>query len=193
MKEIPLATMDNALDMDKQNNRGGMMAKILVGFFDDVAKFPDWPTDVEGITQEKAGELAGDLIMKEGKNMVEILVTADTAVITMKPQGEVGGQSVLLELNTVLSKMDSPTLGFYNAIKGKPLVIIGKDRNGCNYLMGDKTCPAMLSTDHDGGTTGTKVEERNQLGIKFSYSAPLMCQYVGDTTAILEPAAAQAG
>ena len=185
-----LADIDPALECDAQDNMGGIVPKIIFGYHEDVATWPDKPTSGSGALQlDAAGALSGDVVMNNGCKAYSLSFTDNTGGFTIKPQGETGGESFLYELTIISAKVRKKILGFLNATKGRKLFIIVEDNNGLNYLMGDKSHGAMLAADSDGATTGTAYTERSQTTMKFQYNCTRALVYEGDTENILTAAA----
>ena len=189
-KGYALAEIDPALECDGKDNRGGSVPRIIFGYCEDVATWPDKPTASSGALQlDAAGALVGDVVMSNGCKAYSLSFTDNTGVFTIKPQGETGGESFLYELTVISAKVRKKILGFLNATKGRKLFIIVEDNNGLTYLMGDKGHGALLAADSDGATTGTAYTERSQTTMKFQYNCPRALVYEGDTENILTAAA----
>lgn len=171
----------NCVDID---NRGGIVNRIVVGYADEVATWPELPT---AGTMETAGAWNGELAMQSGSKMVQIHITDETGVLNITDQGERGGESFLYDLTVVRAKINALIAGFENAVKGRGLVILVEDRNGVIYLMGDKQAPAYKVAG-DGSTTGTTGTDRNQTSLKFQYTCPRKLVYSGDIESLLEAA-----
>ena len=91
-----LADIDPALECDAQDNMGGIVPKIIFGYHEDVATWPDKPASGSGALQlDAAGALSGDVVMNNGCKAYSLSFTDNTGVFTIKPQGETGGESFL--------------------------------------------------------------------------------------------------
>lgn len=184
-----LSDIDPALECDSQDNMGGIVPKIIFGYHEDVATWPDRPTSAASALQlDAAGSLVGDVVMQDGRKAYSFAFTDNTGSFTIKPQGETGGESFLYELTVISAKVRKKILGFLNATKGRKLFIIVEDNNGLFYLMGDKSHGAILAADSDGATTGTAYTERSQTTLKFQYNSPRAFVYEGDTENLLTAA-----
>lgn len=185
-----LADIDPALECDAQDNMGGVVESVIFGYHNEVATWPDLPVVKEtAMTLDEAGALSGDVVMANGSKAYKFAFTDNTGSFTIKPQGETGGESFLMELTMVSARIRKKILGFMNATKGRKLFFIVEDNNGVKYLMGDRRRGAILASDSDGASTGTGATERNQTSLKFQYNAPRALVYEGDCENILTAAA----
>lgn len=185
-----LADIDPALECDAQDNMGGVVESVIFGYHNEVATWPDFPVVKEtAMTLDEAGALSGDVVMANGSKAYKFAFTDNTGSFTIKPQGETGGESFLMELTMVSARIRKKILGFMNATKGRKLFFIVEDNNGVKYLMGDRRRGAILASDSDGASTGTGATERNQISLKFQYNAPRALAYEGDCENILTAAA----
>jgi hypothetical protein len=186
-----LADIDPAFECDAQDNMGGIVESVTFGYHNEVATWPDYPTSSDAaLSLEKAGALEGDVVMANGCKAYKFNFTDNTGSFTIKPQGETGGESFLMELTLVSARIRKKILGFLNATKGRKLFFIVEDNNGTKYLMGDSRRGAILASDSDGATTGTTATERNQTTLKFQYNTPRALVYEGDCENILTAAGA---
>lgn len=186
-----LADIDPAFECDAQDNMGGIVESVIFGYHNEVATWPDYPTSSDAaLSLEKAGALEGDVVMANGCKAYKFNFTDNTGSFTIKPQGETGGESFLMELALVSARIRKKILGFLNATKGRKLFFIVEDNNGTKYLMGDSRRGAILASDSDGATTGTTATERNQTTLKFQYNTPRALVYEGDCENILTAAGA---
>lgn len=184
-----LADIDPALECDAQDNMGGMVESVTFGYQNEVATWPDMPAVKESaLSLDEAGALSGDVVMANGCKAYKFAFTDNTGSFTIKPQGETGGESFLMELNLVAARIRKKILGFMNATKGRKLFFIVEDNNGVKYLMGDARRGAILASDSDGATTGSSATERNQTTLKFQYTTPRALVYEGDCENILTAA-----
>ena len=129
-----------------------------------------------------AGEWDGDLVMKAGCKAQTVVFTDETGELTSKDQGETGGESCKDKLSLIRAKLTQQLFGFENAIRGRRIFLITKDKNGNAYLLGDKltACRKVVS---DASTTGKAASERNQLPSKSAYDCPRKLMYAGDLIA----------
>ena len=184
-----LADIDPALECDAQDNMGGVVESVIFGYHNEVATWPDLPVVKEtAMSLDEAGALSGDVVMANGSKAYKFAFTDNTGSFTIKPQGETGGESFLMELTMVSARIRKKILGFMNATKGRKLFFIVEDNNGVKYLMGDRRRGAILASDSDGASTGTGATERNQTSLKFQYNAPRALAYEGDCENILTAA-----
>ena len=187
---IQLADIDEAQLCADLDNVGGVIQELIYGYWDEVATWPDLPapTANAAMTFEEAGAWDGDVVMKAGSKAQKLVFTDETGELTLTDQGETGGESCKYELSVIRAKMTKQLFGFENAIRGRRIFIISKDKNGNAYLMGDKltACRKVVA---DASTTGKAASERNQLPLKFAYDCPRKLMYTGDTTALLTAAA----
>ena len=141
------------------------------------------------MTFEEAGEWDGDLVMKAGCKAQKFVFTEETGELSLTDQGETGGESCKYELSVIRAKMTKQLFGFENAIRGRHIFIITKDKNGNAYLMGDRltACRKVVA---DASTTGKAASERNQLPLQSAYDCPSKLMYTGDTTELLTAVAA---
>lgn len=186
-----LADIDPALECEAQDNMGGLVERLLFGYHNEVATWPDFPTFGESpMSLDKAGALDGDVVMANGCKAYKLVFTDNTGSFTIKPQGETGGESFIMELTIVSARIRKKILGFLNATKGRKLFFIVEDNNGVKYLMGDSRRGAILAADSDGATTGSSATERNQITLKFQFTTPRALVYEGDCENILTAAGA---
>lgn len=184
-----LADIDPALECDAQDNMGGIVESVTFGYHNEVATWPDLPVVKEtAMSLEEAGALDGDVVMSNGCKAYKLAFTDNTGSFTIKPQGETGGESFLMELTVVAARIRKKILGFLNATKGRKLFFIVEDNNGVKYLMGDARRGAILAPDSDGATTGSSATERNQTTLKFQFTTPRALVYEGDCENILTAA-----
>ena len=181
----------NCVDLD---NRAGVVTELLFGFADEVATWPDLPAPESEtpLNFAEAGVWEVDLAFSEGCNMQRLVFQDEQAELKITEAGDEGSEVVLYELDLTRYRMSKEFFGFLNAIKGRRLVLIAQDKNGCKYLMGDKLAPAKKVAG-DGATTGRAATDVNKHAIKFQYYCPRYLMYAGDTEALLKPAAGQGG
>ncbi len=186
-KCVNLADIDAAVSCEEFDNLAGIVDEIIYGYWDDVATWPSLPkgTDNEALSLEAAGAWDGDVVMKAGTRAYKLRFTDQTGVLTMTDQGEVGGESVLYQLDIVRSKMSQLILGFMNATRGRKMFFIVTDKNGVTYLMGDKLNGAQKIAG-DAATTGTTPTDRNAVPLRFTYACPRNLVYKGDKEKLLK-------
>ena len=188
---VNLANIDANVACDEFDNLAGIVDEIIYGYWDDVATWPELPSGTENAPMdfETAGAWNGNVVMKQGKSAFKLRYTDQTGVLTMTDQGEVGGESVLYQLDIIRAKISKLILGFQNATRGRKLFFIVTDKNGISYLMGDKN-NAALKVAADASSTGTTPTDRNGVPLRFTYSCPRNLVYAGDKVNILTPAPA---
>lgn len=192
---INLADIDANVSCAEFDNLAGIVDEVIFGYWDDVATWPNLPagTSNSAMDLETAGAWDGSLAMKPSTRAYKLRFTDGTGVLTMTDQGEVGGESVLYQLDIFRSKVSKLILGFLNATRGRKMFFIVTDKNGIKYLMGDKY-NAALKVAGDAVTTGTAPTDRNGAPIRFTYSCPRNLVYTGTTDNLLTAApAAQNG
>ena len=129
-----LADIDPALECDAQDNMGGVVESVIFGYHNEVATWPDLPVVKEtAMSLDEAGALSGDVVMANGSKAYKFAFTDNTGSFTIKPQGETGGESFLMELTMVSARIRKKILGFMNATKGRKLFFIVEDNNGLRY------------------------------------------------------------
>lgn len=183
---INLADIDSAVSCADFDNIGGLVQEIIYGYWDDVATWPELPsgTDSDAISLEDAGKWKGDIVMAAGKRAYKMQFTDENGEFTMTDQGEVGGESVLYQLDIVKAKTNATILGFMNATRGRKMFFVVTDKNGNSYLMGD-ALNAAKKIAGDAVTTGRATTDLNKVPLRFTYVCPRNLIYVGDTKGIL--------
>lgn len=189
---IALSNIDEALNCQEQDNMGGIVPKLIFGFWDDVDVWPAWPVPTASGQNEvatplslaAAGVITGDVTMKTGTCAYMIEFSADTGSFSIAPQGEQGAISFLYTLTFINKRIRKLILGFLNAAKNRKMFFIVQDNNGVWYLMGDKRRAALLQPS-DGAVTGTTPTDINQVTTIFHYVAPRALCYEGDTEDLL--------
>lgn len=185
---IALADIDEAINCADIDNVGGLVQEIYIGYAEDVATWPKLPApagDSSTMSLADAGTWNGDIVQKTGKKFFKVVYTDETGTFTITQQGEQGAESYLYQLDISRAKMNATIFGFENAIRGRKLVIIVKDKNGVCYLMGDSLNAAKMIAA-DASTTGTAVTDKNNVPLRFTYACPRKLVYDGDTVNILE-------
>lgn len=185
---IALADIDEAINCADIDNVGGLVQEIYIGYAEDVATWPALPApagDSSTMSLTDAGTWNGDIVQKTGKKFFKVVYTDETGTFTITQQGEQGAESYLYQLDISRAKMNATIFGFENAIRGRKLVIIVKDKNGVCYLMGDSLNAAKMIAA-DASTTGTAVTDKNNVPLRFTYACPRKLVYNGDTVNILE-------
>lgn len=185
---IALADIDEAINCADIDNVGGLVQEIYIGYAEDVATWPKLPApagDSSTMSLTDAGTWNGDIVQKTGKKFFKVVYTDETGTFTITQQGEQGAESYLYQLDISRAKMNATIFGFENAIRGRKLVIIVKDKNGVCYLMGDSLNAAKMIAA-DASTTGTAVTDKNNVPLRFTYACPRKLVYDGDTVNILE-------
>lgn len=189
MAKIALSNIDLPATSAAKDNTGGLVPRLIFGYWDDVAVFPELPTDTEGgLSLDAAGVWVGDVVMKTGKNAFVFDFTEDTGELKISDQGEIGGESFLYDLTIIRAKMSKKLFGLENATKGEKMFFIVQDNNGTYYLLGDKRLAAK-KVSGDGSTSGANPTTRNQNALHFTYTCPRKLVYEGDVDDILLPAA----
>lgn len=184
---IALADIDEAINCADIDNVGGLVQEIYIGYAEDVATWPKLPApagDSSTMSLADAGKWNGDIVQKTGKKFFKVVYTDETGTFTITQQGEQGAESYLYQLDISRAKMNATIFGFENAIRGRKLVIIVKDKNGVCYLMGDSLNAAKMIAA-DASTTGTAVTDKNNVPLRFTYACPRKLVYDGDTVNIL--------
>lgn len=183
---IALADIDEAINCADIDNVGGIVQEVYIAFASDIATWPSLPEpeSESPMSLAAAGAWKGDITQKTGKKFVKLNFTDETGTFTITQQGEQGAESYLYQLDISRSKMNEVIFGFENAVRGRKLVIIVKDKNGVCYLMGDKLNAAKMIAA-DASTTGTAVTDKNNVPLRFTYACPRKLVYKGDTEGIL--------
>lgn len=183
---IALADIDEAINCADIDNVGGIVQEVYIAFASDIATWPSLPEpeSESPMSLAAAGAWNGDIAQKTGKKFVKLNFTDETGTFTITQQGEQGAESYLYQLDISRSKMNEVIFGFENAVRGRKLVIIVKDKNGVCYLMGDKLNAAKMIAA-DASTTGTAVTDKNNVPLRFTYACPRKLVYKGDTEGIL--------
>jgi len=189
-KCIGLEDVDHNLGCDGGNS-AGIVSRVIFGYWDDVATWPDEPVPTEAggvvtpLTLDEAGALDGDVAMKPGTRAFYFDFTEDAGNFTITTEGDTDGVSVLYTLTIVKAKISQRVLGFMNAAITKKLFFIPQDQNGVNYLMGSKRRKSIFVTGGDGANTGTTGSDRNQTTIQFTYRTSKALVYKGVTDELL--------
>lgn len=187
---INLSSISAATNCVDYDNRGGILAKILVCYHAAVADFPTLPGSAEGgMTLENAGKWSGEITMKTGEKMVEIPFIEGEGEIKVSPSGEVGARCAHYELDIMRTKINAQTFGLLNAFKDADLVIIAVDANGIKYLLGDELVPAKM-IDGDGATSGRARTDRNSITFNFEYYGQRFLVYDGEIESLKSEAGA---
>lgn len=181
-KNITLEDLDNVLD---GGNISGIVPRLIYGYHEDVAVWPEEPDGyVTPLTLEEAGELTGDLVMKNDTRAFVLDFTEDVGNISFPIVGETDGLHTEYTLNIIKAKIKAKILGFVNAAMDRKMFFVVEDENGNAYLMGNKKRGAILVAG-DGATTGTTSGDRNQTALQFKFRTKKMYIYTGDTEDIL--------
>lgn len=185
-KCIELADIDELVSCEDIDNLAGIVQSVIYFYWEDVATWPDLPKPAEDAAMpfEKAGAWDGDVAMKAGCRAYKLVFTEDSGELTITDQGETGGESCRYELTITRSKMSKVIFGFENATRGRRLGMIVTDKNGNNYLLGDKL-NAAHKVAADASTTGKTGTELNKTPMKFAYDCPRKLMYTGDMTRLL--------
>lgn len=184
---IALADIDEAINCADIDNVGGIVQEVYIAFASDIATWPELPAPAVNAPLQlaEAGAWNGDIVQGTGKKFFKLTFTDETGTFTITQQGEQGAESYLYQLDISRAKMNALIFGFENAVRGRKLVIIVKDKNGTCYLMGDKLNAAKM-TAADASTTGTAVTDKNNVPLRFTYACPRKLVYTGDTENILQ-------
>ena len=186
MKCINLANIDANMSCAESGNMGGIIPRLIFGYWDDVLTWPDFPDQTDstnGIDFETAGAL-DDIVMKDGKQGFQLFFNEEVGNFSIAAQGDKGNISFLYTLTFINKRIRKKILGFLNAAKNRKMFFLVQDANGTWYLMGDKFRGAMLAPS-DGAVTGTAPTDSNQVTTVFTYVSPGAYVYEGDTTTIL--------
>lgn len=191
---IALADIDEAINCADIDNVGGIVQEIGIAYADDIATWPELPAPAANstLTLAAAGAWNGDIVQKVGKKFYKVVFTDETGAFTITQQGEAGAESYLYQLDISRAKMNPTIFGFENAIRGRKLVILVKDKNGTCYLMGDSLNAAKMVAA-DASTTGTAVTDKNNVPLRFTYACPRKLVYTGDIEDIFTERAAVSG
>lgn len=185
---IALADIDEAINCADIDNVGGIVQEIGIAYADDIATWPELPAPAGNSSTmdlATAGAWAGDLVQKTGKKFYKVIFTDETGAFTITQQGEQGAESYLYQLDISRAKMNAVIFGFENAIRGRKLVILVKDKNGVCYMMGDKLNAAKMVAA-DATTTGTAASDKNNVPLRFTYVCPRKLVYTGDMEGIFQ-------
>ena len=191
---IALADIDEAINCADIDNVGGLVQEIGIAFADDIATWPALPVPAANaqLSLADAGAWKDDIVQNVGKKFIKVKFTDETGAFTITQQGEQGGESYLYQLDISRAKMNATIFGLENALRGRKLVIIVKDKNGTSYLMGDALNGAKMIAA-DASTTGTATTDKNNVPLRFTYVCPRKLVYTGDTEDIFTEKAAPAG
>lgn len=189
-KCITLEDIDHSLGCSG-GNAAGIVPKVIYGYHEDVAVWPDEPTPTVagGVTTpvalEASAALIGDVVMKDGTRAFEFEFTEDVGKFSLNAVGETDGVSFESTLDIIKAKISKKVFGFMNAAAGRKLFFIVTDENGLNYLMGSKRRGCTFVTGSDNATTGAAATERNQTTLQFKFRSAKALVYEGDTEEIL--------
>jgi hypothetical protein len=169
---------------------GGIVPKVIFGYWEDVAVWPTIPdlssgATTTGISLAEAGAMVDDLQMVDGTCAYTLEFNDEAGSFQIAPQGDKGNISFLYTLTFINKRIRDKVLGFLNAAKNRKMFFIVQDNNGQWYLMGDKLRGAMLAPS-DGAVTGTATTDSNQVTSVFTYVSTGAYRYDGDTEEILE-------
>lgn len=183
---VNLANIDASVSCAEAANMGGLVPRLIFGYWDDVATWPDLPDQAVagGVAMEAAGAITGDLVMATGKTAFQLYFNEDVGSFSIAPQGDKGNISFLYTVTFINKRIRKKILGFLNAAKNRKMFFIVQDANGTWYLMGDQYRGAMLGAG-DGAVTGTAATDANQVTSVFTYVSPGAYAYEGDTEDIL--------
>lgn len=179
---IALADIDEAINCADIDNVGGIIQEIGIAFADDIATWPALPAPAAGggLSLAQAGAWNGDIVQNVGAKFIRVRFTDETGAFTITQQGEAGGESYLYQLDISRAKMNATIFGLENALRGRKLVILVRDKNGTAYLMGDALNGAKMIAA-DATTTGTATTDKNNVPLRFTYVCPRKLVYTGDT------------
>ena len=180
---IALSDIDEAINCADIDNVGGLVQEIGIAFAEDIATWPSLPAPAGNSNEMQlatAGAWSGDLVQAVGKKLFKVTFTDEAGAFTITQQGEAGGENYLYQLDISRAKMNAVIFGFENALRGRKLVILVKDKNGTCYLMGDKLNGAKMVAA-DASTTGTATTDKNNVPLRFTYACPRKLVYTGDT------------
>ncbi|GAB6122296.1 hypothetical protein [Dysgonomonas termitidis] len=186
-KCIELEDVDQNLGCNG-GNAGGISTRVIYGYWDDVAAWPDEPAPASPtvpLPLDEAGALVGDLVMKPGTRAFYFDMTEDAGNFTVTTEGEVDGMSVIYTLNIVKAKLSKTVFGFINAALNRKMFFIVQDMNDVEYLMGGKKRGCSYVPGGDGAVTGTAASDRNQTTLQFTYRAGKALVYEGETEGLL--------
>jgi hypothetical protein len=191
---IAPADIDEAINCADIDNVGGLVQEIGIAFVDDIATWPTLPAPAANteLTLAAAGAWTGDIVQGVGKKFIKVKFTDETGAFTITQQGEQGGESYLYQLDISRAKMNATIFGLENALRGRKLVILVKDKNGTCYLMGDALNGAKMIAA-DASTTGTASTDKNNVPLRFTYVCPRKLVYTGDAEDIFTEKAAPVG
>lgn len=191
---IALADIDEAINCADNDNIGGLIQEVYIGYASDIATWPDLPAPESNasLTLAEGGAWDGDLVQATGKKLIKLVYTDETGSFTITQQGESGAESYLYQLDISRAKMNATIFGLENALKGRKLVIICKDKNGNAYLMGDALNAAKMIAA-DATTTGSATSDKNNVPLRFTYVCPRKLVYTGDIDGLLVEKAASQG
>ena len=182
MKCIELADIDEAISCSDIDNVGGLVQEIGIAYAEDIATWPTLPAPTGQSTTLQlaaAGAWNGDIVQNVGAKFIKVKFTDETGAFTITQQGEAGGENYLYQLDISRAKMNATIFGLENALRGRKLVILVKDKNGICYLMGDKLNAAKMVAA-DASTTGTASTDKNNVPMRFTYVCPRKLVYTGD-------------
>ena len=182
-KHITIADIDHNLD---GGNMSGIVAKVIYGYWDDVAT---WPTEPSGavtpLALDAAGVLTGDVTMKTGTRAYSFNFTEDVGALKIQPVGEIDGGHFEYDLSITKAKITKTVFGFMNAATDRKLFFIVEDENGNYYLLGNKRRGCNFITGGDGAATGAGGGDRNQTALNFKFRSRKAYTYAGDVEDIL--------
>lgn len=186
-KCIDLEDLDHNMGCDG-GNQGGIVERVIFGYWNDVAAWPDEPVPASPatpLTLEEGGALEGDVVMKPGTRAFYLEFTEYAGNFAITTDGETDGISALYTLNIVKAKLSKKVFGLMNAALGRRLFFIVTDNNGVTYLMGGKKRGCTLVSGGDGAVTGTAAADRNQASLQFTYRTGKALVYEGETDGLL--------
>ena len=195
---ITLADIDEAINCADIDNVGGIVQEVGIAYADEIATWPTLPAprgegnNATPLSLAAAGAWDGDIAQDVGKKFIKVNFTDETGTFTITQQGESGAESYLYQLDISRAKMNATIFGLENALRGRKLVLIVKDKNGTCYLMGDKLNAAKMVAA-DASTTGTAVNDKNNVPLRFTYACPRKLVYSGSTEGLYTERAAQQG
>ena len=186
-KCINLSDIDAIASCREASNMGGIVPKLIFGYWEDVdiwPSIPDIDAGTSGVGMEAAGALSGNVEMKTNILANYLEFNDEVGSFRIAPQGDKGNISFLYTLTFINKRVRKIILGFLNAAKNRKMFFLVQDNNGTWYLMGDKYRGAMLSAS-DGAVTGTAMTDSNQVTSVFTYVSNGAYTYEGNTDTLV--------
>lgn len=120
---------------------------------------------------DEVGTVSQPIVCKEHYGFKKLKALTDTADLGGDHQGSIGRKRPSAEIGFTMLGLRAQLIGFGRKMSTVPMIVIAKDKNGRQFLVGTLVSPAYVSSFQL--QTGKKFDDDSAAVLKFTTNASL--------------------